>query len=87
MVAAVEGVVVPLFLAGSADPTLSRWFSVSFRIRSVILGLMAHQLLPRAWLHRFSQTIQQAEAFAQQDDLAPDDTDDWHVASRVRHRK
>jgi hypothetical protein len=86
MAAAVQGVVVPLFLAGSADPTLSRWFSVSFKIRSVILGLMTHRLLPRAWLRRFSRDIQQAEVHAERDDLVEDETD-WHTASRVRHRK
>jgi hypothetical protein len=86
MVAAVQGVVVPLFLAGSADPTFSRWFSVSFKIRSVILGLMTHRLLPRAWLRRFSHDIQQAEVHAERDDLVEDETD-WHIASRVRHRK
>ena len=82
----VKDVIVGLLLAGSPEPTETKWFSMAVRLRAVWLGISANNLLRRAWELVFADDMAEALAHADADDL--DDDLGNHVARRrKRHRK
>ena len=76
---------VAMLKAGSANPSLDRWFTVAWRLRSLLAGCLIHSILPRAWQRQFSKEILLANGEAAKDDAAVDRS--FQAEARVRHRR
>ena len=85
MAAATEDVICGVLRSGSPSPCTGKWFTCAVRLRGVLLGIAANNLLPRAWAKVFQKDLRQAHAAAEHDDAG--DIEDERVANRKRHRK
>ena len=83
---AIREVVGGLLLAGSPDPSDTKWFSVAVRLRAVLLGIGCHSLLPRVWVALYRGEAEDAEQHAAADDAANFGSD-FAVDRRKRHRR
>lgn len=84
MVKVADDVILGLLLAGSPDPTQTKWFSCAVRLRAVLLGLACHRLLARAWLRAFGLEREEAEfnTMGMQTHLE----EDFAMTRRKRHK-
>ena len=80
-------VIKAVLVLGSPDPTADRWFSATFKVRAIQLGLMCHRLLPKAWRKAFSSDLRRAVHNAAADDAAAAGALDFAQDLRIRHRK
>ena len=79
-------VIQALLCSGNPEPSEGKWFSLAWRLRSFLLGLVAHRLLPRSWRRRFANVLRQAIRHNARDEIAALDRD-YQSEKRIRHRK
>ena len=82
-------VLLAILLCGT-DPMIGKWFSLCFKVRGLVLGLVCHKLLPRSWKVMFKKQLLTALRKAAADDAVGGDaglTDAPDVQRRARVRK
>ena len=49
-------VLLAILLCGT-DPMIGKWFSLCFKVRGLVLGLVCHKLLPTSWKVMFKKQL------------------------------